>query len=185
MAKDMLGTAVRKLVTLPAATLGIVCDLLEKLADQEWVAALKQFLRKENPWVATGLLEDAGTITIPAVPAFDVSARFHEMTEKERKTAEVPIGWMGDDAKRLVKGLIEPEAQDASLTIYRLRKASVDGPIITELRGERDEQAILTTWSQMYEMMKTQGHAADWRPRLQSGWGIGCPNDMVFSMLVK
>jgi len=31
----------------------------------------------------------------------------------------------------------------------------------------------------------TRLHAADWRPRLQSGWGIGCPNDMVFSMLVK
>ena len=46
----MLGVAVRKLVTLPAQVLGIVCDLLEKLSDPEWLEASKKFLRKENPW---------------------------------------------------------------------------------------------------------------------------------------
>lgn len=50
MSKDMLGIAVRKLVTLPPQTLGIVCDHLGKLADPEWVEATKKFLRKENPW---------------------------------------------------------------------------------------------------------------------------------------
>jgi len=55
--KDMLGVAVRKLVTLSASVLGVVCDLLEKLADQEWVEATKKFLRKENPWPAPPLRE--------------------------------------------------------------------------------------------------------------------------------
>lgn len=50
MFKDMLGVAVRKLVTLPSDSLGLVCDLLEKLADPSWVKATKLFLRKENPW---------------------------------------------------------------------------------------------------------------------------------------
>ena len=50
MSKDMLGIAVRKLVTLPIQILGIVCDLLEKLSDPEWVEALRKFLRKQNPW---------------------------------------------------------------------------------------------------------------------------------------
>ena len=50
MSKDMLGIAVRKLVTLPGRVLGIVCDLLEKFADPEWVEAAKRFLRKEDPW---------------------------------------------------------------------------------------------------------------------------------------
>lgn len=50
MSKDMLGIAVRKLVTLPAHVLGIVCDLLDKFSDPEWVEAAKKFLRKENPW---------------------------------------------------------------------------------------------------------------------------------------
>ena len=49
MSKDMLGIAVRMLVTLPAQVLGIVCDLLAKLADPEWVEATKKFLRKEEP----------------------------------------------------------------------------------------------------------------------------------------
>jgi hypothetical protein len=52
MSKDMLGIAVRKLVTLPGHVLGLVCDLLEKLSDPEWVEATKRFLRKENPWPA-------------------------------------------------------------------------------------------------------------------------------------
>jgi len=51
MSKDMLGVAVRKLVTLPIQVLGVVCDLLEKLSDPKWVEATKKFLRKENPWV--------------------------------------------------------------------------------------------------------------------------------------
>lgn len=50
MSKDMLGICIRKLVTFPTELLGIVCDLLEKLADPEWVQATKRFLRKENPW---------------------------------------------------------------------------------------------------------------------------------------
>ncbi len=57
MSKDMLGIAVRKLVTLPSPTLGIVCDLLEKLSDQEWVGSTKKFLRKENPWEAPTALD--------------------------------------------------------------------------------------------------------------------------------
>ena len=50
MSRDMLGIVVRKLVTLESSTLGVVCDLLEKLSDPMWIKALKKFLRKENPW---------------------------------------------------------------------------------------------------------------------------------------
>tara|TARA_Y100000310_G_scaffold31967_1_gene30312 strand:+ start:22595 stop:23299 length:705 start_codon:yes stop_codon:yes gene_type:complete len=53
MSKDMLGVAVRKLVTLPDSTLGTVCDHLEKMADPEWVEATKKFLRKEEAWPKT------------------------------------------------------------------------------------------------------------------------------------
>jgi len=159
MVKDMLGTAVRKLVTLPAAALGIVCDLLEKMTDEEWVVATKKFLRKENPWAdvqkaVSSLLESIGTVAVPALPAFDVATRFHEMTEKERKTAEVPIGWMNDDAKRLAKGLVEPETPETTLRIHKLVRASVDGPILAELGGEETAETAL---AQMYELMKAQG----------------------------
>ncbi len=50
MSKDKLGTIVRKLVTLPMATHGVVIDLLARLDDPDWVAATKRFIRMENPW---------------------------------------------------------------------------------------------------------------------------------------
>lgn len=62
MSKDMLGIAIRKLVTLPNNVLGIVCDLLEKLSDPEWVMALKKFLRKENPWPEHQWREENGVL---------------------------------------------------------------------------------------------------------------------------
>lgn len=70
MSKDMLGIAVRKLVTLPSHTLGLVCDHLDKLADPEWVKATKLFLRKEQGWSGEPapkftLLVDLGIITVP------------------------------------------------------------------------------------------------------------------------
>ncbi|MBI4119069.1 MAG: hypothetical protein HY452_02295, partial [Parcubacteria group bacterium] len=70
----MLGIAVRKLVTLPGSTLGIVCDLLEKLSDPEWVEATKKFLRKENPWKMR-LFEVWRTLTIGGVSRDELMAR--------------------------------------------------------------------------------------------------------------
>jgi hypothetical protein len=52
-AKDMLGATIRKIVDLPQEMLGVICDLVEKLAGesgQEWLSELKRFLRKENCW---------------------------------------------------------------------------------------------------------------------------------------
>ncbi|MDR3559229.1 MAG: hypothetical protein P4L62_01740 [Candidatus Pacebacteria bacterium] len=51
--KDMLGTLVRKIVDLPLDVIRVLCDLVEKLsgeAGQQWLAELKNFLRKENCW---------------------------------------------------------------------------------------------------------------------------------------
>ncbi len=52
--KDMLGNIVRGLVTIPIEKLGLLADLLEKLASkrgEEWFYALGHFLRKEDPWL--------------------------------------------------------------------------------------------------------------------------------------
>lgn len=53
MSNDMLGKIMRTIVTIPSEWLGVLVDLLEKLAGSEgakWLVALKLFLRKENPW---------------------------------------------------------------------------------------------------------------------------------------
>ncbi len=155
--------------TLGRLFAGLLLDLIEKLSGEqgeEWYEALRKFLRKENPWIETqktvmALLRQVKTVELPAIGTFKPANHFKITPERERKTAEVPVGWMNDDAKCLVKGLIEPETPEATLTIYRLLEASKDDPIIAQLRGDHEVQAILTTWSQMYEMMKAQAHGEE------------------------
>lgn len=53
MSENMLGKVVRMITTLPADWLGALVDLSEKLGSKDgqmWLASLKMFLRKENPW---------------------------------------------------------------------------------------------------------------------------------------
>jgi len=50
---DMLGKLLKGIVGLPAEMIGTLYDLIEKLGGEDgdgWWAALKRFLRKENPW---------------------------------------------------------------------------------------------------------------------------------------
>jgi len=74
----MLGIAVRKLVTLPVSSLGIICDLLEKISDPQWVEATKRFLRKENPWVKQWLWRKIDENTIEVNLDFPVKLPFEE-----------------------------------------------------------------------------------------------------------
>ena len=56
MRNSVIGNIVLFLVALPENFLGVVHDLMEKLAGKngtEWFEALKKFLRKENPWAVT------------------------------------------------------------------------------------------------------------------------------------
>lgn len=99
------------------------------------------------------ILEFVTTVMIPALPVFDVAAHFRVTSQNERKTAEVPISWIGNYAQKLVQGRTEPETAKTTLHVHKLLRASVDGPIIAELGGD---QAVTTTWGQMYEMMRCQ-----------------------------
>ena len=91
----MLGTAVRKLVTLPNTTLGIVCDLLEKLADQEWVEATKKFLRKENPWPVLELRDWKVWKTIQLGTHKDASTLLGAMKNEGLKVSDYSKDIMG------------------------------------------------------------------------------------------
>lgn len=54
MSKDILGEVVRKIVDLPVKKLGVICDLVEKMAGAEreiWFVELKKLLRKEKCWL--------------------------------------------------------------------------------------------------------------------------------------
>ncbi len=95
MSKDMLGTTVRKLVTLPNTTLGIVCDLLEKLADQEWVEATKKFLRKENSWPVLELRDWKVWKTIQLGTHKDASTLLGAMKDEGLKVSDYSKDVMG------------------------------------------------------------------------------------------
>ena len=151
----MLGVALRKLVTLPAPVLGVVCDLLEKLADPEWVEALKRFLRKETPWEAPVtaakdvLLKLVSTVSLLAIKEFSAQAHF-----QVGETEGVKVGWLGDNFKRVFGDKVEKNAAGATLKIHTLLKGSTDTLIIAELGGEAVAE---TTLAQMWEMLKAQG----------------------------
>jgi len=149
MSKDMLGRAVRKLVTLPAEVLGIVCDLLQKLDDPEWVEATKRFLRKENPWVEVALAVDSllkkvTEVVVPAVADFSTAVFFQ---------TGGPVGWTSDNFRRMFSDHVEPETPDTTLRIHQLTKPAKDPAIIDELGGEG---AVEATLGQMWRMIEKQ-----------------------------
>ena len=134
--------------------LGLSVDL-----GQVDVAAVKAVIQPK-------ILEQVTTVTVPAIPVFDAGARFRVTPEKERESVEVPIGWMSDNARKLVQDQTEPEVGETALRIHKLLRASVDGPIIAELGGE---EVATTTWGQMYEMMRHQGRGQEGN-LLTNGW---------------
>lgn len=91
MDNTMLGKIVRMIVTIPAEWLGTLADLCEKLLGQEegdmWLAALKKFLRKENPWTLTILRRL--TLTIGSVTKGDLLQRLSA-------TGNAVTEWAGD-----------------------------------------------------------------------------------------
>ena len=128
--------------------LGLITDLSEVNMD-----VIKQILRQ-----VPSLLQLVDKVTVAALPTFDVATHFVLTPQYKRRGAEVFIGCMSEDAKLLVKGLgLEPELPEATLKAYRLLRASGNDQIIAQLRGDREAQAIVTSWAQMYEMMRWQG----------------------------
>ena len=125
------------------------------------MAAIEQILQQ-----VPSLLEPVTVVSVPALTAFDVAVHFVVTPQNKRKDAEVLIGWMNDNAQRLVgaRTTPEPEIAETTLRVHTLRKASVDGPILAEL----GDQAT-TTWAQMYEMMRRQGRGQE-GDLLVNGW---------------
>ena len=172
MSKDMLGIAVRKLVTLPTQALGLVCDLLEKLSDPDWIEATKRFLRKENPWKSShalppqpeSLLEFLGMATVPATSEkFVAENKFREDTSRK---ARVKICGTGSNFDNWFLGKIEEPMSESILRYAKLRRSSLDGPILAELDWEEKAETTLT---ELHTLMELQGHGQE-GVLLNNGW---------------
>lgn len=170
--KDMLGVAVRMLVTLPTQVLGIVCDLLQKLSDPDWVEAAKKFLRKEEiSWAKEPqttkpepLFIPIGTVAIPATKTPLIARdRFVVNTEPD---APVKISYLGDNFKEWFLDKIEEPFESSTLRSAKLSRSSVDGPIIAELGGEEKAETTLT---ELFSLLEKQ---PDGKPGslLTNGW---------------
>lgn len=161
MSEDMLGKVLVR--ELP----GLMRDFMKKLLGengQEWVAAFKLFLRKQNPWPEqaqaiarklSALLDSLKTvIDFPGVDDFKVAEYLKITPEGEKATAELVIGYLGDNLRNNFLGKVEKDIAPTKLRAYRLKKDSVDGPIIDDLGGK---EAAETTVAEMVDLMKRQG----------------------------
>lgn len=147
MRKDMLGIAVRKLVTFPNEELGIVCDLLEKFSNPVWVEATKKFLRKENYWTGATenflkLISGGETINIAAVDGTETLADAKDVflyidsdfknwgtNEPGQSTAETSVGVyeMAKDATfAQMFGNLNADVKKLCLTQHQIKKFVVE-----------------------------------------------------------
>lgn len=149
---DMLGKLVKLIIGLPAEVIGTLYDLVEKLRGKEggvWLTGLKRFLRKENSWgaVVSALLDFIETVDLPAIGKFIVSDHFTVINK------EVKIGYIGDNFENNFVGKVEEAQAKATLCISKLKKDSLDTPIMDEL-GSMTETTLANVW----QLLKKQAN---------------------------
>jgi hypothetical protein len=185
MSKDILGSLVRVLVTVPEDRLGLVIDITNKLAGQdgdEWEKEGKRFLRRQPCWRSEIhdptlitpkskpelLIDLIGTVTIAATASkFIARDRFVVDTSHH---AEVKISAVWDNFTAWFlsgDGKIENPISKQTLRYGKLRKATVDGPIISSTLG--GEKKAETTLTEMFSLMEKQKNGED-GVLLNNGW---------------
>ena len=149
---------------------GLLRDLTQKVLGEngeEWLDALKPFLHKRNPWPEISsipakkrykVLQPLKTVAeFPKTAEFKAIDHLQITPDNERVTAELVIGYISpnvEDNFLADGGKVETSIFDSKLRPYRLRKDSVDGPIIADLGGV---EAAETTVAEMIALMKAQG----------------------------
>jgi hypothetical protein len=86
-------------------------------------------------------------VTIPASTERFVARK--KFVVDTSNTAEVKIAWMNDDFQKHFLGKIEEAQCEVILAIHKLEKTSADGPIRTELGGDRE----VTTLNSFFHLL--------------------------------
>ena len=100
------------------------------------------------------LLEPVGTVTTSATTTAFVAKE--KLVLDTSNKAKVKISYLGDNLKACFlsgKGKTEDPISEQTLRYGKLRKASVDMPIVNELGGEAKAE---TTFSEIYDLMVKQ-----------------------------
>jgi hypothetical protein len=166
MSKDMIGSITRALVGVPLHRQGTLLDVVQRLSNtssdgdgwrSRFAAVISEGLpqKKEEKEIATSVvLELVGTVVAPATTSkFVASKKF--VLDTSRK-AKVRISYLGDNFTAWFlsgNGKVEDLISEQTLRCHKLRKFSIDGPIITELGGEAKAE---TTLSEMFSLMEKQ-----------------------------
>ena len=105
------------------------------------------------------LLDLVGTVRTSATTAKLVAKKKFVINTK--RNAPVKISYLGDNFMAWFlngDGKTEDPISEQTLRYHKLRKSSVDGPIIEELGGEAKAE---TTLSEMFSLMEKQKHGED------------------------
>jgi hypothetical protein len=164
----MLSKALREFTTGPLNQL--IVNLGGQEGDQ-WEEELKKFLRKEPCWSngqvaqvtqpkpTPSILELVSTIVVSATTSRFVAKEKVVVDTKRNAPVKISAVWdnftiwfLSGDSK------IEDPVSEQTLRYHKLRKSSVDGPIITELGGEEKSETTLT---EMFSLMEKQKNGED------------------------
>ena len=164
----MLSKALREFTTGPLNQL--IVNLVGQDGDQ-WEEELNKFLRKEPCWSnghvtqvtqpkpTPSILELVSTVGVPATSGnFIAKEKFVRDTGPK---AKVKISYLDDSFTEWFlsgSGKTEDPISEQTLRYHKLRKSSVDGPIITELGGEEKSETTLT---EMFSLMEKQKDGED------------------------
>lgn len=166
--ETMLSKALREFTTGPLNQL--IVNLGGQEGDQ-WEEELKKFLRKEPCWSNGQVAQVTQPKTKPSIPELvstvGVSATTSRFVAKDRfvvntkRNAPVKISVVWDNFTSWFlsgDGKTEDPISEQTLRYHKLRKSSVDGPIIAELGGEEKSETTLT---EMFFLMEKQKNGED------------------------
>ncbi len=159
----MLSRALREFTTGPLNQL--IVNLGGQYGDQ-WEAELKKFLRKEPCWTNGNVTQVAQPKPTPSILELVSTVVVLATTSKFVAKDKFAVSTKRNDPVKILEvcdnftnwflsgdGKTEDPISEQTLRYHKLRKSSVNGPIITELGGEEKSETTLT---EMFSMMEKQ-----------------------------
>jgi hypothetical protein len=132
----------------------------------QWEEELKKFLRKEPCWsngqvaqvtqpkTKPSIFELVSTVVVSATTSKFVAKDKFVVNTKRNAPVKISAVWDNFTSWFLSgEGKTEDPISEQTLRYHKLRKSSVDGPIITELGGEEKSETTLT---EMFSLMEKQ-----------------------------
>lgn len=153
----------------PGDTNALVKNIMKQIGIDDPNEAVRRVNAGE--WVLTqvakaveALLVVVGTVSLTATTEkLVVGEKFVVNVDN---SAEVRIVWVGDDLKDWFWGIVEAPFAGGELLIQKFARASLDGPMITELGGVLKAR---TSFGEMFALMKKQGKGQEGK-LLTNGW---------------